>query len=120
LHEQIVNTFGSEHAIKVSNLARVAQSATELVERATEKLTTVSHDAEDLKEVVSPMVATSSLLGSIISTLNRYPYLLESPSIGTADLHNLIASVCCRMEDALQQVKYEFFSPRSNHFWGAV
>jgi hypothetical protein len=104
-YEQIVKTFGSKHAITVSNLAWVAQFGAELVERTTEKLTTISHDAEDLKEVVSPMVAALNMLGTIISTLNRYPHLLESQSIETADLHHLIASVSHRMGNALRQVE---------------
>jgi hypothetical protein len=116
-HEQIVNTFGSEHAITVSYLGRVAQFGTELVERIMEKLTTVSHNAEDLKEVVSPMVAAPNLLGSIISTLIRYPYLLESQSIETADLHHLIASVSHRMGSALQQVETKFLLTDETFNW---
>jgi hypothetical protein len=116
-YEQIVNTFGSENATRVSNLARVAQFGAELVERITKGFTTISYNGEDLKEVVSPMVAALNLLGSIISTLNRYPYLLKSPSIEATDLHYLIASVSHRMENALREVEIDFRSTDENGFW---
>jgi hypothetical protein len=113
-----VNTFRSEHATTVLNLAWVAQFGAEVVERTSEKLTTVSHSAEDLKEVVSPIVAASNLLDAIISTLIRYPYLLESPFIGTVDLRHAISSVCYRMENALREVVYELLPPEISFFCG--
>lgn len=115
-----MNTFGSEHAITVSILAWVAQFGSEFVERMMEKPTTVYYNAENLKEVVSPLVAASNLLGSIVSKLIRYPYLLESPSIGTADLHHLIAPMYYSMINALKQVEHLIPSTRSIVYRGHI